>query len=358
MKTKITAFIFDLSQGGAQGVFVTVMNHYADLGYEVNIVVQNLINDVHSSKLRKSIDVYNLNCSSAKKSFVSIIKYIKNHDIELAWVFGPELSVNVFLAKKILNRRFKIYSRSINTLSEEFKRTDSLFRKYVTNTFLKIFYPKMDIIVAQSNYMKTDLTKSYRVDPNRVVVINNALSDKFEKKLQDIRCYPKKNYILYAGRLEKQKGLYFLLEAFSYINNKEIWLYMIGDGSQKKELMGECERLGIADRVKFISYTNNIEEYYSSAKLTVLTSYFEGFPNVLIESIACGTPVVSFDLPSGPSEIITEKNGILVDYLNVNKLARAIELALRQRWCESDVKKTAERFSQKDILSRYEELLK
>ena len=157
----ITAFIFNLSKGGAQGVFVTVMNHYYDNGYNVHVVVQNLDESVYKEELREGIRISSLGTASAKKSVIAIINYVNKNVIENAWVFGPEMAVNVYLAKKICNKKFKIYARSINTLSVEYKYTETFFRKYVTQFLVKKFFHKVDIVVAQSNNMAKDLINNF-----------------------------------------------------------------------------------------------------------------------------------------------------------------------------------------------------
>lgn len=353
----ITAFIFNLSKGGAQGVFVTVMNYFADKGYQVNVVVQNLCDDIHSRDLRENIDVHSLECTSARNSLMKLIRYVKHREIEYAWVFGPEMAVNLYIAKVISRKKFPIYARSINTLSEEFKRTKSFFRKHITHMMIKCLYHNVNAIVAQSKNMETDLIKNYGFNPEQVYVINNALSDKYEEELKVMPIQLNHKYFLYAGRLEEQKGLKMLLESFAGMKVNNVELYIVGEGTQKEELLQYVGKLGISHKVRFIGYTDNMINYYRSAIATVLTSYYEGFPNVLIESLSCGTPIVSFDLPSGPKEIITSDNGILVEYLNVEKMAKALDAAALRNWNRQDIKLSAERYSQKVILQKYSKMM-
>lgn len=355
---KITGFIFNLSKGGAQGVFTTMINYFYDNGYDVEVVVQSLEDPIYSEKLRSGINVISLDANSAKDSLLALVKYVRHHEIENAWVYGPELAVNLYLAKTINKQKFPIYARSINTLSVEFSHTKSMFRKYVTHSLIKLFYKKVDAIVAQSNQMGQDLIENYGFGKNKVEVINNALADKYEIELKSSKTYEKLDYILYAGRLEPQKGLVMLIQAFSKMHNQSISLYIVGDGSQKCELTELCKELKIENRVKFISYASNLEEYYRTAKITVLTSFYEGFPNVLIESIACGTPVVAFDLPSGPNEIITTDNGVLVEYLNVDAFSKACDEAIEKQWNTELIKNSAMKYDREIILNKYIDLMK
>lgn len=353
----ITAFIFDLSKGGAQGVFVTVMNYFAREGYKVRVVVQNLNDAVHKDELHDSIEMHSLETNSAKDSLMKLIKYVRKNNIENAWVFGPELAVNLYIAKKITGKKFPIYARSINTLSEEFKRTNSFFRKYVTHSLIRMLYHKVNAIVAQSINMGNDLIDNYDFKKSQVYVINNALSDIYDQEIRNPVETLKYDYLLYVGRLEEQKGLKMLLKSFAMMDNKAIKLFIVGEGSQKEELIQVANDLGISNRVDFVGYASDVLDYYRGATATVLTSYYEGFPNVLIESIACGTPVIAFDLPSGPKEIINDDNGLLVKYLDVAKMAAAFDIAIEKNWDRNRIKASAGRYSQQTILHKYSEMM-
>ena len=350
---KITAFIFDLSKGGAQGVFVTVMNAFCKYGYSVDVVVQNFNDPVQQNKLDKKIPIYSLNSFSAKDSFLKLYRYVKTTPIECAWVFGPEMAVNVYFAKILNKKLFPIVGRCLNTLSVEFSFSNSIFRKYITNNIIKFFFHNVDFVIAQSHNMAEDLERNYYFKKKQIIVINNALSIDFEKQLMDNSFCKKENYILFVGRLEQQKGLRMLIKAFSSLSNN-IKLFIAGEGSEKQSLMQYSEYLGVKDRIFFLGYRANTVQLYREARCVVLSSYFEGFPNVLIESLACGTPVVSFDCPSGPSEIIVSNiNGFLVDYCNIEKLSFFIDKALKRDWDRIKIKETAKNYKLKNIIEKY-----
>lgn len=355
---KITAFIADLSKGGAQGVFVTVVNYLCDHGHEVEVVTQTLHDAIHQKNINRNIRITSLEVGSAKELLPPLVQFLNNNTVEKALVFSPELAVFLYWAKQITKKDFPICGRCINTLSVEYKNAESIFRKYITHFFVKRFYSKVDKVIAQSQGMGQDLIKNYGFAEKQVHVINNSLSTKFENEMLIKEVIEKEDYILFAGRLEKQKGLPMLLDAFSKLSNKVVCLKIVGSGGQREYLEQLAIEKNIMERVEFIEYTEDIQKLYKSARLTVLSSLFEGFPNVLVESIACGTPVVAYDMPSGAKDIIIEgENGYLVEYLNVEKFANAVDMALEREWNCDTVKQTVARFRQEIIMSQYTELL-
>lgn len=356
---KVAAFIINLSVGGAQGVFVNVVNYLYEHDFDVEVVVQNLDNAVYKEKLNKNINIVNLNVTNAKALFPKLKKYILCNSFSHAFVFGSEITVVLYALRVFLHREFKIISRSLNTLSIEFKYSGGFFRKHITSKLVRVFFHRIDFIIAQSEGMKDDMVQNWGCQIDKVKVINNALQPQYESIMKDSEISDKCNYLLYAGRFEPQKGLRMLLEAFSCIKNKEIFLKLVGTGSMEGELKKMASELSIDNRVEFVGYSTNISDYYMHARATVLTSLYEGFPNVLVESIACGTPVVAFDLPSGPKEIINNGiNGYLVPYLDVVKFAEALDQALITDWDAKEIKNSAKPYSREQIMGKYLEVLK
>ncbi len=136
-------------------------------------------------------------------------------------------------------------------------------------------------------------------------------------------CPPR--YILGVGRLEPQKGFDRLLKAFSKIDRSDLQLVILGDGTERTSLQSTARELGIISHVRFPGVVSDIDEWYRRAECFVLTSHYEGSPNVIVEAMANGCPVVSFDCPYGPAEILEGgKSGILVAQDDIVGLSDAI----------------------------------
>ena len=136
-------------------------------------------------------------------------------------------------------------------------------------------------------------------------------------------------YILASGRLQrgvKQFDKLIKTYAQSELPQLGIDLYILGQGERLEELQQLAEDLNIRDKVIFKGFVKHPEPYVARALFTVLCSAFEGFPRVILESLACGTPVISTDCPTGPRELLDGTNGILVPHQDFEALKEAMNL--------------------------------
>lgn len=180
---------------------------------------------------------------------------------------------------------------------------------------------------------------------DRIIVLTDADKEKWDKYTKKaIRIYnpitleevPKvsdcsKKEVIAAGRLERVKGFDLLISAWSDVNkNHPDWkLTIFGEGSERRNLEELIDSLNLKDAVNLPGKTKNIIEQYSDSSIFVLSSREEGFGNVLVEAEACGLPIVSFDCPYGPREIVNDKvNGYLVHPDDVKELAYYINLLI------------------------------
>jgi GalNAc-alpha-(1->4)-GalNAc-alpha-(1->3)-diNAcBac-PP-undecaprenol alpha-1,4-N-acetyl-D-galactosaminyltransferase len=166
-------------------------------------------------------------------------------------------------------------------------------------------------------------------------------------------------WITGVGRLVPQKGFDLLLQAFARIApSHPSWaLRIVGDGRERAALTELARTLGLADRVEFTGRVDNVFPLLAAADLFVLSSRFEGFPNVLGEAMAAGLPVIAFDCPSGPSALIRhEIDGVLVPVEDVAGLAAAMDRLIANPAARAP--EVVERYSETAIMNRWEELLR
>ncbi|MDR6968288.1 glycosyltransferase involved in cell wall biosynthesis [Flavobacterium arsenatis] len=171
----------------------------------------------------------------------------------------------------------------------------------------KTLYKKAKGIIAQTDTAKKVI---YSKTKNKnIETIPNPLRD-----IKDFSIVQKENIILNVGRFEWQKNQKGLVEAFSNLQNRENWkLLLVGVGSLRGELEQQIRQKNLEDQVILLDFQKDIDSYFQTAKIFAFTSISEGFPNVLLEAMANGLACVSYDCPTGPSELIqNEENGNLI----------------------------------------------
>lgn len=157
-----------------------------------------------------------------------------------------------------------------------------------------------------------------------------------------------------VGRLSAEKDQATLLEAMATTELRERRLVIIGDGPERAALEAQVQRLGLAERVAFTGFLDDPLPALARAALLVNPSRYEGFGNVLVEALACGTPVVATDCPFGPREILAGgRHGVLVPTADAATLARGISTALATPVDRSALRARAQDFHQFRVAGRY-----
>jgi glycosyltransferase involved in cell wall biosynthesis len=165
--------------------------------------------------------------------------------------------------------------------------------------------------------------------------------------------------IVSAGTLEHRKGFDLLINVISKIvkKNNKIHLTILGDGPEKENLRKQISSLSLSDNVTLEGYQKNPYIYFSNADLFVLSSRYEGLPNAMLESLACGTPVVAFNCPGGIDEIIVnESQGVLVPENDLQALSMAIEKQINSHK-HTKGSLLPDKFDIKTVVPAYEELV-
>jgi len=362
---KITLMISSLSGGGAEGVCVNIANSFAKRGWQVDLVILNLNDEAYRNRLLDSVKLVVLSVNHARYSIIPLLKYINKNKPKIVLVFNYELSVMLLILRSLFRFKFKIISRNINILSIKLKqlKEQNFWIKYIVSNLIKYFYNKLDHVVNQCDAMRDDLIRMYPKLSGTSSVIKNPLSSYIENYVNknDLTQIKKDNYILCVGSLEKQKAFHYAIETFAKISNKfpKLRLKIVGQGSLEKDLKLKAIDWGISSRVDFEGFQKDIIPYYLYAKVTILTSLYEGYPNVLIESIALNTPVVSFDCPSGPSEIIKDGiNGYLAKHLDVEDFYRKLSIVLTNEFNYKDLKNSIKNNQIEKVFHDYEKLIK
>ena len=171
--------------------------------------------------------------------------------------------------------------------------------------------------------------------------------------------------VIFVGRLNEQKGLEYLVDTWMKVNQKHPdWvLHVFGDGEQKQLLLQMIKEAGLECAIIVNQPTPMIMEMYLESSIFLLTSRFEGFGMVIIEAMICGLPVVSFDCPWGPADIIRDgEDGFLVEYLNTDEAAQRvcqlIESAMLRKNMGVKARLNVQRYNRDVVMKQWIDLFK
>jgi N-acetylgalactosamine-N,N'-diacetylbacillosaminyl-diphospho-undecaprenol 4-alpha-N-acetylgalactosaminyltransferase len=184
---------------------------------------------------------------------------------------------------------------------------NSAFYRNVSSIMVKFAYKHADWVVANSYAIREDLQNRFNIRTPISVIHNPVDLSTIRKMMMEPVAFKKENGLFYfvaVGGFRKEKNYKVLLEALALIQNQPVCLLLVGEGELQKQLEQQVEELDLRDKVIFTGATSNPYKYMHLADAMVLSSYVEGFPNVLLEGLACGKAVVSTDCKSGPREIL------------------------------------------------------
>lgn len=359
---KTCFLISSLSGGGAEGVCVTVASSLADAGVNTELVVLNLERAAYRNRLSQNVTLVALNVSQARFAFLPLIKHLNQSKPAVVVAFNYELALIMVLIRPLLRFKFRLIARNINTLSQSLnKNAVSFKRKFMRALMLKL-YSRVDHIVNQCEAMRDDLLAELDMPAAKTSVIYNPVNSYIESRAnsQKYSSTFHQPYILCAGRLTEQKAFDLAINAFALFlpSFPDYRLKIVGQGSLEESLKETAILAGVINSIDFEGFQADIFSYYTEAKFTLLTSRYEGFPNVLVESITVGTPLVAVNCPSGPAEIVVDgENGFLVNSRNPQSIAEAMFKAANINWSYDRVALTGQQFSSQHINQKWLTLL-
>lgn len=342
-----------LRRGGAEKNTIKIVNRLA--------IDNNVTLYVLSSTQADLID--SIDCRVKLKlgtSWLSMI-YALMREKKASKIFGGDHRIAVYLkliSELLFWKKFSVFFRCINNLSI------LLYSKSrVQKVLLKYFLSKVDGVIAQCDGMKIDLESNWNVKPEKITVIYNSFpTTKDCNGVDHIKA--NKSKFIYVGRFGKQKQLELMVRAFLQAKIPNSSLTLVGFRSwmsEDREVKESVENILIdnelANSITIVDWAESGgNELLANYGCFLLSSKFEGFPNVLVESISNGIPVVSTNCDFGPSEIIEESNGIIVQEQTIECFSNAIKMAYLKEWDYSKVKASATKFSDDVQLMKLKEV--
>ena len=334
MTNRISFFIRSLNGAGAQRVMVRLATGFAEAGFAVEVVTLQPEGNFRE-ELSPKVTLTTLGPKRILGAIPALARHLRRERPSAMLVTEPASNVAVVLAKLLSRSPSRIMIRessypSVTVKGSSFRSTRFAYR------LAPFFYRHADVIVAIASDMTDDLARFARLDSARITTIplNPVVTPMLRECAADTPDHPWFDgdipVVLGVGRLDYQKDFATLLRAFDRVRaTRPCRLLILGDGPLRAELEAVRAESAYAGDIDLPGFVGRPFSYMAHCDAFVLPSRYEGLPNVLIEALACGAPVVATDCPSGPREVLSSgEYGRLVPVGDVEAMATAIEATL------------------------------
>ena len=337
---KILVLHGHLSMGGEERVLLNVLRNLVELNYDVDLLItwNHKENNLFENEIPKKVnyeflfDSYNgknklikeIYRIKAKTTYLKKIeKKIKNEKYDIVIDYSSNL-----LKYDNFDIKIPVFAWIHFSLTFGEKLTFEKIKKY------KKQYKKYSKIFAITRVMKEEFINKVRIDEKKVELVYNPIDLKLiEKKAENVEKkyenYLKQDYFLQVSRLTQQKQPEHLVDIYYKLKQAGIKekLYFIGDGEKKEIIKQKIKEYNLENDIILLGQIENPYPFFKNAKLFVHTAKYEGLPTVLLESLALGTPVVSYDCPTGPRDILG-KNSEYGELISLNDKDMFVEKVL------------------------------
>lgn len=348
MKPKLLIFINSLRYGGAERVVSHLLEHMKN-DFEIHLAIFSRGIDY---PIPPEIKIFDLKQPEKESEYIvfakipylsyKLYRYCKKNQITSSVAFLNRPCYINALMRFLWRFKGKIVMCE-RTHQSTWLELNSTIYGIVSRVLVKFSYRKADLILANSYAMKADLIDNFRIKTPIRVIYNPIDLASISKQSQLPTPFTFEKDIFYfiaVGGFRKDKNFPLLLQAFYILKNLPVKLIIVGGGKLDSMIRETISTLGIQEKVILSGFDVNPFKYMWRSNCFVLSSFLEGFPNVLLEALACGLPIISTDCKSGPRELLApgtnlnyeaftnyqvEKFGILTPVNDVAILAAAMK---------------------------------
>jgi glycosyltransferase involved in cell wall biosynthesis len=362
-RTPVLFLLPSLAGGGAERVVLALLRGLDRERFSPTLAVVSPGDRTWLAEVPADVPMIDLGCRRLRSALPRIVRLIRS--TRPAVVFSTLSHLNLALAvlRPLLPSGTRYVARESVVLGANL---GELRAPRLWAWAFARFYPRFDLVVCQSEDMRRDLLERFGMPGSRMVTVHNPvdvprierLAGESEPDAPPTRSGPRGERIalVAVGRLSHQKGFDLLLDALDRCDDPRLHLTVLGEGPMRAPLLQQVARLGLGDRVRFLGFRPNPYPYLADADAFVLSSRFEGFPNVVLEALACGTPVIATPAPGGIDEIARIAGGVTVAAsIDAGALADAIRHFTGGRNGPPSIDVSA--FATDRIVRRYEQLL-
>lgn len=363
-RAQVLLVIPSLQGGGAEQVILTLLRHISRAKFRLTLAVADTRSAVYREDLPQDVEFIDLRCSRVRQAMPKIIRLIWKRRPDVVFSTLSHFNLAIAALRPFLPNGVLYIARETSVVSEVIKSyTHAGWWAWA----YRRFYGQLDRLICQSTYMRQDLIDRFNFPPAKAVVINNPVD---VERIHRLAAEPVVNgmgasisnasgtgpiNLVAVGRLAVEKGYDLLLEGLALSGNTRLRLTFVGEGPRRGQLESIAHSKGLSDRIRFIGFQKNPYPYIAQADAVVLSSRFEGFPNVVLEALACGTPVIATPALGGVREILEGVDGCtLAESITAEALAKVLSSfrgGTRVRM------EAVERYAIATITRRYEQTL-
>ena len=318
-KLSVLFVLPNIQGGGAERVVLTVLRHLDRRRFILSLAIIDGREAELASDLPAGVEIVVLGRARVRYSAVALIRHIRKTRPDIVFSVLGHLNLLFALLKPVFPRVTRLIARETIVLSSNL--VDNPFSTAWRLAY-RLLLPRCDAIICQSRDMRDDLVRGLGLSDKNMVVVQNPVdverirhlsNDSIESHAATKRPNRAASIQLVgAGRLVRQKGFDMLVEAIALLGDARVHLTLVGDGPLRDELKRFALNLGVASRIHFVGFQKNPYPFFKSADAFVLSSRFEGMPNVVLEALACGTGVIATPAPGGVHELLEGRPRCLI----------------------------------------------
>ncbi len=364
-RISVAIYIHDLSSGGVERLSLVLAQELRARGVDVTLIVHQMRGEL-VPLVPEGIRVVNLDAARTLQDVNRLKRYLLAEDPDILMANVDHNNIAAALANALAGTRTKLVICQHNPLTAGYHATVNWKHRLVPWLY-RVLASHIDHAVAVSKGISTELERTGISAPKISTIFNPVIGDDFEVRAEVPVHHAwlvekDRPVFVTAGRLVEMKDHPNLLRAFAlHLQSHPARLIVLGVGPKLEELQALAESIGIAEHVAFEGFVENPLPYMRAADGFVLSSRSEGFGNVLVEAMGCGTPVLSTDCPHGPSDILAHgEYGVLVPPQDPEALASGLDQLLHHRdlWPAERLRKRAGEFSYNACADAYARLFR
>lgn len=359
MKHRLLFVLPHLQPGGAERVSTALLRGLSRERFELHLALVSAHGDL-LARVPEDVAVHDLAAGRVRRAPIPVVRLVRRLRPDVVFSTLAYLNFGLLLLRSTLPARTPLVVREAVAASQQIADYP---RERVWAAGYRWLYPRADAIVCPARVVIDDLVRNFGCPQERMRYIPNPVDVDALRTAAASAPSPFSGpgpHLLGVGRLEPQKGFDLLIDAFAALAASggplaRAQLWIAGEGAERGALAARATQRGLADRVHLVGFLPDPYPWMRHADLFVLSSRWEGLPNVVLEVLACGTPVVAFDSPGGAREILHDVAASrLVPAGDSSALSDAIDTQLRDTGAAQP--ELPARYRAEEVLSAYEQL--